>query len=102
MQNYAPTPPVATLDAEERGTFVMRVYSHLLLAVGAFVAFETVLFSMGAAEAMYDFLTTASSAWLLILGAFMVVNWMATSRSEERRVGKECVSTCRSRWSPYN
>src|SRR3546814_16557123 len=26
----------------------------------------------------------------------------ATDRSEERRVGKECVSTCRSRWSPYN
>src|SRR3546814_13751694 len=25
-----------------------------------------------------------------------------TARSEERRVGKECVSTCRSRWSPYN
>src|SRR3546814_18690441 len=26
----------------------------------------------------------------------------ATRRSEERRVGKECVSTCRSRWSPYH
>src|SRR3546814_13982909 len=26
----------------------------------------------------------------------------ATVRSEERRVGKECVSTCRSRWSPYH
>src|SRR3546814_4406258 len=25
-----------------------------------------------------------------------------TTRSEERRVGKECVSTCRSRWSPYH
>src|SRR3546814_13200249 len=25
-----------------------------------------------------------------------------TDRSEERRVGKECVSTCRSRWSPYH
>ena len=24
------------------------------------------------------------------------------SRSEERRVGKECVTTCRSRWSPYH
>src|SRR3546814_15323584 len=24
------------------------------------------------------------------------------TRSEERRVGKECVSTCRSRWEPYN
>src|SRR3546814_18787399 len=29
--------------------------------------------------------------------------WAAwTNRSEERRVGTECVSTCRSRWSPYN
>src|SRR3546814_2836616 len=32
-------------------------------------------------------------------------NWASESqpnRSEERRVGKECVSTCRSRWSPYH
>src|SRR3546814_7293898 len=27
---------------------------------------------------------------------------IAPFRSEERRVGKECVSTCRSRWSPYH
>src|SRR3546814_6771482 len=27
---------------------------------------------------------------------------LAQPRSEERRVGKECVSTCRSRWSPYH
>src|SRR3546814_16196472 len=27
---------------------------------------------------------------------------MWANRSEERRVGKECVSTCRSRWSPYH
>src|SRR3546814_17724283 len=27
---------------------------------------------------------------------------MTYHRSEERRVGKECVSTCRSRWSPYH
>src|SRR3546814_12590319 len=31
------------------------------------------------------------------LGARLLAN-----RSEERRVGKECVSTCRSRWSPYH
>src|SRR3546814_14212439 len=29
-------------------------------------------------------------------------NGGAYIRSEERRVGKECVSTCRSRWSPYH
>src|SRR3546814_5082492 len=28
--------------------------------------------------------------------------WTLYHRSEERRVGKECVSTCRSRWSPYH
>src|SRR3546814_4405026 len=27
---------------------------------------------------------------------------LSYQRSEERRVGKECVSTCRSRWSPYH
>src|SRR3546814_4378786 len=27
---------------------------------------------------------------------------LGQGRSEERRVGKECVSTCRSRWSPYH
>src|SRR3546814_15048977 len=30
------------------------------------------------------------------------VNSAVGARSEERRVGKECVSTCRSRWSPYH
>src|SRR3546814_11280327 len=28
--------------------------------------------------------------------------YLNEARSEERRVGKECVSTCRSRWSPYH
>src|SRR3546814_6141005 len=28
--------------------------------------------------------------------------WESDDRPEERRVGKECVSTCRSRWSPYH
>ena len=32
----------------------------------------------------------------------LVPGLKAKSRSEERRVGKECVSTCRSRWSPYH
>src|SRR3546814_3365486 len=47
------------------------------------------------------------------LGEPMALNFVGRSRlsegrmllyrrSEERRVGKECVRTCRSRWSPYN
>src|SRR3546814_3064723 len=35
------------------------------------------------------------------LGETILPIWVI-GRSEERRVGKECVSTCRSRWSPYH
>src|SRR3546814_15242905 len=34
--------------------------------------------------------------------AVALANRLIFFRSEERRVGKECVSTCRSRWSPYH
>src|SRR3546814_12458707 len=37
---------------------------------------------------------------LATFGLILFFNELA--RSEERRVGKECVSTCRSRWSPYH
>ena len=35
--------------------------------------------------------------WLIALPAVTML-----ARSEERRVGKECASMCRSRWSPYH
>src|SRR3546814_3145460 len=38
----------------------------------------------------------------LQVGVSGVIGFSADRRSEERRVGKECVSTCRSRWSPYH
>src|SRR3546814_13484590 len=39
---------------------------------------------------------------LLIKRRQLCASSIRSSRSEERRVGKECVSTCRSRWSPYH
>src|SRR3546814_19477258 len=35
-------------------------------------------------------------------GSSLIEVSLTGERSEERRVGKECVSTCRSRWSPYH
>src|SRR3546814_3808865 len=35
-------------------------------------------------------------------GQYRLLIEVKNTRSEERRVGKECVSTCRSRWSPYH
>src|SRR3546814_12904810 len=51
---------------------------------------------------------TASTVYLWTLPMFHCNGWAYTwaitavggTRSEERRVGKECVSTCRSRWAP--
>src|SRR3546814_8738912 len=47
---------------------------------------------------------TASVAGRLVQVALKGVTrvYEGADRSEERRVGKECVSTCRSRWSPYH
>src|SRR3546814_1678553 len=38
----------------------------------------------------------------LTILASALIDTGSKMRSEERRVGKECVSTCRSRWSPYH
>src|SRR3546814_15812619 len=37
-----------------------------------------------------------------LVGPYGTFGLGSQARSEERRVGKECVSTCRSRWSPYH
>ena len=39
---------------------------------------------------------------LVGFGTFEVSERAARERSEERRVGKECLRLCRSRWSPYH
>src|SRR3546814_8512503 len=56
-----------------------------------------------------DLLVFADTAWEDYLhwqstapNILQRVNDLIKERSEERRVGKECVSTCRSRWSPYH
>src|SRR3546814_18898168 len=43
-----------------------------------------------------------TSVLLVVLNFLIMEDQQDLVRSEERRVGKECVSTCRSRWSPYN
>ena len=40
---------------------------------------------------------------LLAVGmAVVILGFILMTRSEERRVGKECLRLCRSRWSPYH
>ncbi len=84
MAMATPVPqPVAVLEADVRGAFLVRVYQHLLAAVVAFVLFEVLLFATGMAESIYDLVAGSGGAWLLVLGGFMIVNWMATSAAHD-------------------
>src|SRR3546814_19498064 len=50
-----------------------------------------------------DYAKVAADGTLILLGRdASCINTGGEKRSEERRVGKECVSTCRSRWSQYH
>lgn len=68
--------PVSALDADSRATFIWRVYGHVALAILAFAGIESYLFSSGLAYVILD--RMAGTSWLLILGAFMVVGWLAS------------------------
>ena len=68
--------PVAELGADARSTFIWRTYGHVAAAILGFAAIESYLFSNGYAERIAT--TLAGTSWLLVLGAFMVVSWIAT------------------------
>jgi len=63
-------------DASRRAVFVSRTYGHLTGAVFLFALIEVALFSSGAAERIAVALTSVS--WLIVLGAFVVVGWLAS------------------------
>lgn len=72
--------PAVHLPAEDRADFVVRVYQHLLGAIGAFVAIEALFFMTGVAESLYEFFfTRGGGTWLVMLGAFMVGQWFVTN-----------------------
>jgi FtsH-binding integral membrane protein len=67
--------PVAELDTNSRGRFISRTYNHLFGAIVAFTLIEIAFFKSGAAETMAR--AMLSTNWLLILGGFVVVSWLA-------------------------
>src|SRR3546814_9073901 len=68
---------------------------------------DTVIANAGPPPASQSSLTPSLDDCLKFIdvalhGAYYTLREGARRRTEERRVGKECVSTCRSRWSPYH
>jgi FtsH-binding integral membrane protein len=73
LPNYT---PVAALSAESRSAFIWRTYGHVAAAILLFAGIESYLFDSGLAEPLARSLLGFN--WLLVLGAFMVVGWLAT------------------------
>ncbi len=64
----------AGVDA--RALFISRTYAHLMGAIGLFTVIEIVLFTSGMAATIARALLGVN--WLLVLGGFMVVGWLAS------------------------
>jgi len=68
--------PVSELSAETRANFIWRTYGHVAAAILLFAGIETYLFEAGLAMPLAQ--SMLSLNWLIILGGFMVVGWLAT------------------------
>jgi FtsH-binding integral membrane protein len=75
--------PAISLNEDDRGEFVAKVYQHVAAAVAAFVGFEALLFMTGIAERMYEFFFASGGRWLLLLGAVMIGNWFVTNAARD-------------------
>ena len=75
-ESYPQPIPVIELDEQSRGAFVSRTYTHLFCAISAFTLIEIFLFKSGLAATISSALTSVS--WLVVLGGFVVVSWLAS------------------------
>jgi FtsH-binding integral membrane protein len=72
--------PAAFAEESARAAFIRRTYMHVAGAVLALVALETVIFTVVPEETMFGLVQKMSGmGWLLVLGAYMGVSWMARS-----------------------
>lgn len=67
----------AFADVDERVSFIRKTYAHLGGAVLAFIGLEAVLLQMGLAERFMAVLAGSQYSWLIVLGAFMGVSYLA-------------------------
>ena len=68
--------PVSMLQTDARSQFITRTYTHLFGAIAAFTLIEVWLFNSGLAASIAR--AILGTSWLLALGAFIVVGWIAS------------------------
>ena len=75
--------PVWTLGTDARSAFITRTYLHLFVAILGFATIEALFFSTGVAETIAR--AMLGTSWLLVLGGFIVVSWIASRAAHNAR-----------------
>ena len=68
---------VAAQDETTRVSFVRKTYWHLAGAVAAFALIEYMLLNAGLENSVFSLLGASKYSWLMVMGAFMGVSWIA-------------------------
>jgi FtsH-binding integral membrane protein len=68
---------VAEATPTERSRFIRRTYAHLAAAILVFVGLEAIFLNSEMAPAMIKLMVGTKYSWLIVLGLFMGVSWLA-------------------------
>ncbi len=80
MNNYQNPYAVGMISdspESQRAEFIRKTYWHLAGAIGLFIALEGLFISMGWGTAALVLLGSSRYSWLIVMGAFMLVSWVA-------------------------
>src|SRR5690606_32545181 len=75
--SYAQSYPVAAASPAERTAFIRRTYLHLAFAILAFIGVEWFLLQQSWTPALIQMMVGGKFGWLVVLGAFMDVSYLA-------------------------
>src|SRR3546814_20818851 len=92
-------------QAKARRTSTRLVLLFALAVLAIVVAMDLVMLAVfGGGEGAGGILVFTTLVTLVVIGGASMyrIASLRGGRSEERRVGKECVRTCRSRWAPFH
>jgi FtsH-binding integral membrane protein len=69
----------AQAAADERAGFIAKTYAHLAGAIAVFIGLEAILLNLPGIENLVEMMIGTRYGWLVVLGLFMVVSWIADS-----------------------
>jgi FtsH-binding integral membrane protein len=81
---YSHSLTAAAANSTDRASFIRRTYVHLAMAILAFAGIEAMLLNSPMAEGLIQKMLGARYSWLIVLGCFMGVSYLANNLARSR------------------